>query len=402
MKFSMKLLSWVSLLIFACGFLCAWLVKPVNDDPEPEEAAAVSDSPRPRATTALRREASGRKRAEARLDRLLEAGGTWQPESAEDYRGLVTALQRRAGFGGLDSKGERLLRSIVTSWYDSEPNAALNWVLTLGNQADESALMSAIVDRCAKDDWQAAVALAEQYGAADGRSIYMPRRLALEVMRTLSPDEFVRIDRMFSGTDPSSPSGMIEVGDDFQFSETLDLYGADKKPQVLLEEWARRDFGAAWEWASERDEPQFNNDSSLRAMAGIWARSAADDELAGFGAYLVGEAGPTDAPDRNLEIAWRLLRERPASGVLQSVLAQAPGDRQDNLNNLLRIGSSGFKAGKENQMVREELLTQMSTEERLAAFETVRSDILLGVRDFGQILTQLGHSPDEIKRMLSE
>jgi hypothetical protein len=195
---------------------------------------------------------------------------------------------------------------------------------------------------------------------------------------------------------------MIEVGDDFQFSETLDLYGADKKPQVLLEEWARRDFGAAWEWASERDEPQFNNDSSLRAMAGIWARSAADDELAGFGAYLVGEAGPTDAPDRNLEIAWRLLRERPASGVLQSVLAQAPGDRQDNLNNLLRIGSSGFKAGKENQMVREELLTQMSTEERLAAFETVRSDILLGVRDFGQILTQLGHSPDEIKRMLSE
>lgn len=398
----MKLLSWVSLPIFACGFLCAWLVKPARDASMPGEAAAVPKFPRTRGETALRREATAKRQAEARLDRHRASGKVWSPEGTEDYPGLVEALQRKAGFGGLDDRSERLLRSIVVSWYDSEPQAALDWALNIGNLADENTMMSAIVDHCAKDDWQAAVALAEQFGAAAGRSIYMPRRLALEVMRTLSPEEFVRIDRVFSGTDPGSPSGRIEVGEDFQFSQTLDLYGADRKPGVLLEEWARRDFGALWEWASDRDEPQFNNERSLSALAGIWARNAGDDQLAGFGAYLVSEAGPAKAQGRNLEIAWRLLKERPASGVLQSVLAQAPGNRQDHLNNILKTSATGSKYGKENEMVREDLLRQMTREERLTAFAAVRDDMFLGAREFGKILTELGHSPEEIEGMLPD
>jgi hypothetical protein len=315
---------------------------------------------------------------------------------------LVTALQRRAGFGGLDSKGERLLRNIVVSWYDSEPDAALNWTLNLGNPSDESTMMSAIVDRCANDDWQAAVALAEKYGAAAGRSIFMPRRLAVEVMQTLSPEEFVRIDRMFNGTDPGSPSGMITVGEDFQFAETLSLYGADKKPQVLLEEWARRDFGAVWEWASDRDEPQFKNESSLKALAGIWARKADDDQIANFAAYLMGDAGPRGAPDRNLEILWQMLKQRPASGVLQSVLGLAPGDRQDKLNRLLRIGTTNLKFGKENELIREELLGQMTNEEIQNAFESSRNTKGWYGRVYKEPLSRLGYSPEEIKRLLPE
>lgn len=79
----------------------------------------------------------------------------------------------------------------MASWYDADPNAALGWALNLGNPTDEGVMMSVIVDRCAQNDWKAAVALAEQHGAAAGRPIFMPRRLSLEVMRTLNPEERV-------------------------------------------------------------------------------------------------------------------------------------------------------------------------------------------------------------------
>ncbi|QTN32875.1 hypothetical protein HZ994_11240 [Akkermansiaceae bacterium] len=398
----MKFLSWLSLLIFACGFLFAWLVKPAQNVPAPPESAAIQNSARPRAVTApLRRDAVAKRQAEARLDRHRASGKDWISEGTEDYPELVAALQREAGFGGLDAESERLLKKIVVSWYDSEPEAALDWALNLGNLADEGVMMSAIVNHCAESDWRAAVAFAERYGAADGREIDMPRIMLEKVMQTLSPEEFVRIDRMFTGASAGNDS-RVKVGDDFRFAETLDLYGNDEKPQAVLEEWAQRDFGAVWEWASDRDEPQFKNESSLRALAGIWAAQADDGQIAGFAAYLMGDAGPADAPDRNLEIAWHLLRERPVSEVLPSVLEIAPGNRQDQLNRLLRIGATDLKFGKENDLVRQKLLGQMSPVELIAAFKSNRDAKWLGGTYYKEPLALLGYSPEQIERMLPE
>jgi hypothetical protein len=390
---------WIPLATFVMGFLFAWLAKPAEDAPPPTEASAKRDSRLPRAKSASRRKPSAEKQADARVARLLE-GGDWRPEPDEDYRSLVAALQRRAGLGGLGYNDMVLFKSIVASWYDSNPDEALYWVLGIGNPADERILLGAIVEHCADTDWQAAVALAELYGASAGREIEMPNEVRM-VMGSLDPEDYVRIGRMFG---PRWKDSSYEFADDFQFRETLELFGGEYKPANVLKEWARRDFSAAWEWASSRDESQFTrNSAALLNMANTWSEEADDDQAVEFAAYLMGEQAPVTLPSRNLEIVYKLLLDRPTADNVQSLLELAPGDRQEHLNGLLKIGA--LRRSTRGHLFREKLLDQMTVAERITAFESLppafRRIENSGIRqNFESILPRLGHSPEEIEWML--
>lgn len=344
----------------------------------------MRDSRSPRRVTPDRRESSAMRSANARIAALLDDGQDWQPGSDEDYPRLLMALQRRAGLSGLDSRAESLLKVLVRDWYDSNPDEALSWVLAIGKPKDETELLNVIVRHVAYKDWRAAVALAEQYGASAGRVIDMPPGVMREMMRTLSPEEFARVYRV--GWSRSSLS-LNNFGKNFQFRETLEAFDDGAFPSQVLSGWAMHDLTAAWEWVNESGSENAASWKSM--MLSDWGGVANDVEFAEVASFFMGEPDPAGRVDENLRFAHRMLLARPTTGMVRSVLEQAPGDRQDNLNRLLRISSN--QSGANHNRFREELVAQMSPGERAIAFESNREV-------FDRQLTIFGHSQEEVDR----
>ena len=404
--------SWILLITFAVGFLCAWLAKPGVNPPPPTdlsaEASEAQEPRQPRRLTALQRRSPSERQADARIAEILDDGQRWQPGADEDYLRLLEALRRRASLTGTKYEFQKLLNDLVLSWYDSNPDQALSWVLSIGNADDQKNLLELVVDHCADDDWWGAVELAELYGSTDGGKIRMPSKVRAEIGK-LAPEEFARISQLFA---PPSPNLSYEFGDEFQFRETLELLGGEYRHHSLLEEWARRDFGAAWEWSYAR----IKTPNGLQGMAVAWSKEAGNDEVAEFAARLMDESNwdPEIAQRRNWSREqWRvehmlmvrdMLMSRPSSdtsGAIQSLLERV-SDRQESLNGLLRANL--HMNGSSSRRYREELLNQMTADERLTAFESLgpylRRDS--GIREnFEGALTLLGHSAEEIDWMLS-
>ena len=371
---------------FAAGFLCAWLAKPAESPPPPTdlsaEAPEAQEPRQSRRLTALQRRSS----ADARIAAFLDDGQDWQPRLDEDYPRLIAALQRRAGLSGLDSRAETILKRLVRDWYDSNPDEALSWVLAIGKPKDETELLNVIVSHLANKDWQAAVALAEQHGAAAGRVIEMPPGVLREMMNTLSPEEFARVYRAgwSRGSLSFNPHGF---GNNFQFRETLEACDDGAFPPRVLSGWAMRDLTAAWEWVNESGS---ENEASLKKMMlSDWGLVADDVEFAEVVSFFISEPDPAGRVDENLRFAHEMFVARATTGMVRSVLEQAPGDRQDNLNRLLRISST--QSGANHNVFREELVAQMSPEERAIAFESNREI-------FDRRLTGFGHSQEEVDR----
>ena len=390
---------WIPLATFAIGFLCAWLAKPGENAPPPSEAPAAQETRPPRPLSALRRGSSTQQEADARIAGFLDEGERWQAGADDDYPRLLAALQRRAGLSGLDSSAQSLLNRMVLSWYDSNPDEALSWVLGIGNPKDENQLLSTIIDHCAKNDWQEAVELAELYGNTAAGKIRMPIEVRAEIGK-LAPEEFARIIQLF---EPALSNWTYEIGGDFQFRETLELLSDEYRHLSLLAEWARRDPRAAWEWSYAN----IQSSGVLQVMAEAWSEEAGDEDVAEFAARLMDESywNPEVAKRRNWgREQWRnehmlmvreMLMSRPSPDRFQSLLERV-SDRQESLSRLMQIGtysSSRFRA---------EVLNQMTADERITAFESIdpgfRSRYMR--EGFEEALRLLGHSPEEIGRML--
>ena len=312
----------------------------------------MRDSRPPRRVTPDRRASSAMRKAmrsaDARIVALIDDGQDWQPGSDVDYPLLLAALQRRAGLSGLEGRSKWLLCRIVTSWYDANPGAALSWVVGLGNPKDEGELLSEIARNC-------------------------------------------------------------ELGDDFQFREILERHGSAFRPSGLFEEWARRDFGAAWEWS----HANVRSSSQLQGMAEAWSEEVGNDEVAEFAARLMDESNwdPEVAKRRNwgreqwrvehMGIVRAMLMSRPSPGRFQSLLERV-SDRQESLDALLRANLHLNIASA--RRYREELLNQMTADERITAFESIDPDFIRRSNEirenFEEALTLLGHSREEIDWMV--
>lgn len=396
--------SWILLAgTFACGFLCAWLVKPGESPPTPEETSAKRESRSPRSMTLPRRESSAMQRANARIAALLDDGESWEPRPDQDYPSLLAALERRAGLTGPDYGFQPLLRKIVHDWYDSDPDQAVSWVLSIDNVKDRKELMQLIVYRSARDDWRGAVELAALYGATDGAKIQMPEQVSTEIGK-LAPAEFARISQLFA----SSWDRSYAFGNDFQFRETLELLDSDYRHPSILKEWSRRDFASAWEWSYEN----INSPKQLSDMVEAWGKKVGNDEVAEFAASLMDEShwDPEVAKRRNwgreqwqiehMQIVRDMLMSRPSPDMFQSVLERV-SNRQESLNELLRANLHLNVASA--RRYREELLNQMTADERMTAFQSIDPDLIRrdNIRqNFEGALTLLGHSAEEIDWML--
>jgi hypothetical protein len=198
---------------------------------------------------------------------------------------------------------------------------------------------------------------------------------------------------------------------EFEFSPDFDFRAAAKgldaihaklghgdslalRPHNFVAEWTKRDPAAAWEWVRAGNGFLFND---LTKFLDCYATVAPPEEIAGM---LVETMALKSTTSEKFEMAWNVLRERPNAPLISQFLAQAPGEREDNLRNLFSEASTGYYGNMDE--FKGLLLQQMSAPERTAVLArgfkngVNSSDITF----FTPLLRQLGHSDEEIRKML--
>lgn len=399
---------------FIIGFGIAWSVKPLAKPVDSTPTAISTRAQRPTADVARNSRNTTSTRIQQHVDKLLENNQYYDadPDASsdlkkEDYPEFLRALTARAGITGLDHTQQRILGQLISQWYESEPDAALQWVLGLENQKDSSKFLSDIIGNVSDKDWDAALAMAEQYGTAQGRELDMPYNMR-RTLGKLDADEFVRVLGFFTSSSGSSGSD-IDYSPGFDFRAALDGLVEIKKnlktgtqlkftPSNLMSEWAKRDFDSALAWARTGKEVSFNSINEVFSAA---AATASINELAGMAVQLMQE--PNQEPDKNYRAAWGILADRTSPELVASFIQQLPGDRQNHLSHMLATSFSG--SGPSYDAFKEILLSQMTASERIAAFqsEPVQKRSFGRSRDFfTPILMRLGHTQQEIDGMVPE
>jgi hypothetical protein len=399
---------------FSIGFGIAWSVKPSTKTGDDTPDAIPTRVQRPAADVARSTRNITNTRIQQHLDKLLGKNqyhnqnvtqDALRDLRKEDYPGLLHALAARAGITGLDYNEQHILGQVISQWYESEPDTALQWVLGLENKKDSSKFLSDIMGHVADKDWDAAVAMAEQYGTAQGREVDMPYSMR-NTLGKLDAHELVRVLGFFTSSSGSSGSA-IDFSPDFDFRAALDGLVESKKslkngtqlkftPSNLVSEWAKRDFDSALAWARTGNDVSFNSITEVFSAA---AATASIDELAGMAVQLMQESNQEQ--DQKYRATWGILANRANPELVASFIQQLPGDRQNHLSHLLATSFSG--SGSSYDAFKEILLSQMTASERIAAFqsEPVQSRSFGRSREFfTPILMRLGHTQQEIDRMV--
>ena len=259
---------------FAAGFGVAWWLKP---EPPPVEAGIEAASPkvvprRPGADTGVREQVVT---ADTVLDALADLRhrdeefakelGALEPD---EIPALLSALRDRAGYFGLGHADEDVLKKLVVRWYDGAPEEALLWVMSLESEEDRQSLLREVVNHEADRDFDAALALARRVSPGDDDPFRFLDRLQQKAAE-LGPDKLLQLARLSVGKTGVSSGFGPTYPPDFDFRKMLDglaelheSLGEGEKitsvPANLLEEWARRDPQAAFEWVSQGGEAPFN------------------------------------------------------------------------------------------------------------------------------------------------
>ena len=393
--------------VFAAGFALAWIVVPMVRSAPPDSDEA--DGPSNIATKSGLRPRDGRESSRIRNmvdDLLAKASADPYGEretgdiAEEDYPALLADLILRAEASGWSTDQTNLMNSLIWNWHEANPDAALSWVLEMENHNIGNRLLGTILGKVTQEDPAAAIALAELHGVAAGRHLKMPYAM-IEHLAGADAETFVRAMACFN-TRSGSQQGDIDFTEGFDFRHALDRLTeisagledgtrVSVMPSNLLSEWAKRDWNGAWEWALSEEKSPFKDLGDLVNRA---ATQASADELAGYAATLA--SLPNRSPEQNFRDAATILRHRTSPELVDGFLSQLPGDRQENLNGILSQSFDG--TGNVTDM----LLARMTPAERIAAFQddAVRQRLALRRDVSSAQLRQLGHSDEEIQRML--
>jgi hypothetical protein len=397
---------------FGFGFASAWMSKPVSASREDASRGKTTASER-----AANPERPAKEAKDPHMAELLKALGEArynQPKTkealdqikTEEFSRLIDALVRKAGFTGLDYRDEKSVQDLVLAWYDRDPEAALGWVLAIQNTKDREELLPRLIGKTLKNDLQQGLALLRQYGRQEDGGWIAPPEL-FEKLGQLSSDEMVSTLGCFIATDGSSSGTSVTYPKGFDFQRLLDgiadlqkglkdKQGLGVVPGNILWEWARRDPGSAWEWLQQgKKVPSAGPEEFFKGYRSV----ASTDEFSSFLAEAVSDQNV--AVEERFRTAWNTLVDEPSSEMLNAFMQKLPGERSQNL--LYLFDATPFGSGGKYDLFKEILLRQMSPAERIdtlsAHFRKNHSDF--GKKLYPSLLQQLGHSEDEIQRMLS-
>lgn len=385
--------------LFLTGFSLAWLIRHQQGAPDQGQAVTQTRSIPPRPAPLPRQNTE--QQSKALLRDVLERRS---PKIAkEDYRRLIDEFIKLAGINGLENEHHPLFRRLVWDWHAADPDAALAWILALNRPNDTATMLTHIIEDLANRDFDAAIALAKRYGAAEGRHLDMPYRFQIKLAE-MDAAELVDILACFTQINSWS-SAPVKFGEGFDFQQALNgiaeiqaTFDENERlafvPSNLLAEWAKHDPDAAWEWVLPDDKKVPGND--LVSLVRGLAPTAELIELAVF----VAES-PTKSRHNDRHSLWSILTVKPDPDFISGFLDNAPGGRQQNFENMLLTGLG--MGGSIHDTTREILLSQASSAERVAAFQSEvfrREGSHYDQQRYLPILRRLGHSEEEIKLMI--
>jgi hypothetical protein len=395
--------------VFGLGFTSAWFSK---SDP-----AVQQEIPSATATASERAERPVKDAKNPRTGELLKALGDARYSElktkealdqikTEEFPRLIDELVRQAGFTGLDYRAERTLNDLIASWFERDPDAALGWATALENAKDREKLLGEIFRIALKKDLGRGVALVQQYGRKEDGGWEIPPEI-FRLLGHLSPEEMVRTVGAFVSSNGAT-SSEVETPNGFDFRSALDglrqIENGFRKGEslaimpALMTRWAKLDPKSAWEWLQQGKEVPFNG---VEEFFKGYRSVASTDEFVSFLAEAT-DAGVKAPGEDRFRLAWQTLAEEPSPEALSAFLPKLAGERSQNLRDFFGTASTG--SGGDYDRFKEILLQQMSPEERMDVlpnyFKRGRSSEH-SRKFYTPILRQLGHSEQEIQRMLS-
>jgi len=401
---------------FVLGFAIAWTGKPADrpstEPPSAETAADARNSSRePRAGS--QRTAPALERVKSYLRRVDENGtkegfhaDPLKDIPAADIPLLIEQWRKRAGFSGLDYDQQYQIKKLVSSWYEQEPQAALDWVAGMECQKDRQELISEMVGAEAKRNLNHALELAKQYGKAELGGLDMPQ----EIQNTLGecdPARFMEIMRAFPSDGTGSSGSEVDFREDFDFAALAAMLDKERRensnlsysfsPSNFVSEWTKADPEAAWNWVSKKNGDQlvFNGaDDFFETLA----QSRSKEEI---NAFVIDQMAAHEDDDSKFRLAWQALASKPDATQIADFISHLPGDREMNLERLATASNNG--SGGHFDEFKDLLVTQMTVEQRRLilpkAFGAWGEDGS-SRRKMTRTLRQLGHTDAEISEML--
>lgn len=412
----MKVSFWTAPVVFALGFVIAWMGKPVDrkstEPPTGKTADDARNSPRePR--TGPQRTTPPLERVKGYL-RMIDEDKTKEGSNTDPLKDipvadiplLIEQWRKRAGFSGLDYDQQYQIKALVRKWHEQEPQAAFDWVTGMECRKDRQELISEMVGAEAKRNLDHALELARQYGKPELGGLEMPH----EVQNRLGECDaarFMEIMLAFPSDGTGSTGSEVDFREDFDFAALAAMLDKERgenhsssfsfSPSNFVNEWTKADPEAAWNWVSKKNGDQlvFNGTGEFFETL---AQSRTKQQINDF---VIGQMAAQENDDSKFRLAWRALSSKPDAAQIADFVSRLPGDPDMNLERLATVSNSG--SGGHYDEFKDLLVTGMTVEQRRLilpkAFGGIGEDGS-SRKKLTRTLRQLGHTDAEISEML--
>lgn len=407
----MKIRTLISyLLVFLAGLAVSWLAKrPTTVVEEMQPIERTSQQRSAQSKNAVTKASSRNARADELLKKFSVASYNKEKKSAvmaemetSELLLLIEAISQKAGITGLDYKDKEQLEDFLVEWSKRDSDAALAWADGIKNPRDRKALLGKVISHIAEKNWETGIELVLQYCRNEEGGWDIPYSISNKIVST-DADQMLRLTAQFVSSKGGTSGYSGEFPPNYDFRKALDGLAAIKSslkqsesfsvlPTNLMEEWAKIDPDAAWQWLGEDKNVTFNDvDDFLEA----YCETATNAQII----QILTQAGErSETPDQHFRSAWSVIAEKQNAELISQFLDAAPGNHQEKLNQFFRVSNrsrGGYFDVSKNMFV-----SQMSPAERMSVFAQDLDYSEMDRKFYTPILQRLGHSEAEIQRML--
>lgn len=388
----------------------SWRPEQANSSPSEQENRTITKSlrERPDKPKTLTREIENLLSKLSRLDKDQQRAKADEMDSDEIVSLLeaISSRNQRFNLNGLVGPDETPFYVLFNSLILKDSEAAIRWVLTLESESDHRQLLREVVLKVGETDLERGLALLDQISQTHGKRIAQPWPL-LDEAAAEDAEALLRIFRG-SSTQIGPTMGPTETyAEDFDFETALnglaDLQASVPEgegyiaiPDNLLGEWVKRDPRSAMEWALLGREVDFN--TGMHDFMVSYKAMASDAEL-------VAMVSEVHSRTDDHQHTWNALTGIGKEAVLERFLEEATVEGGQNQLMAALLNESMDAMRKEDRVVRQMLLERMNSEQRMEFFMSEDAPKPATPKVSEQLrvqLTGLGHSPEEIDRMMTQ
>lgn len=398
------------LLVFFAGLAVSWFAKkPVIVVEEKQQFARASQHRSSQSKDVTAKSASRNARVDELLKKLTNAEYDNEKKSTvlaeietSELLLLIEKISESAGITGLDYKEKEQLEDLLVEWCERDADAALAWADGTKNPRDRKALLGKVISHIAEKNLETGIELVLQYCRNEEVGWDIPYSISNKIVST-DADQMLRLTAQFVSSKGGTSGYSGEFPPNYDFRKALDGLAAIKSslkqsesfsvlPTNLMEEWAKMDPDAAWQWLSEDKNVTFNDvDDFLEG----YCERATNAEII----QILTQAGERfKTPEQHFRSVWSVIAEKQNAELISQFLDAAPGNHQEKLNHFFRV--SNRSRGGHFDVSKNMFVSQMSPAERMSVFAQDLDYSEIDRKFYTPILQRLGHTEAEIQQML--